>query len=122
MRSIKLVNMLHILSLLLIRQTSGGSRKWKYDIFTCAPLPTSIMLYAVCKMICFDCISSLITSLSGSIGIPYNPPYAVLVGLKFDLGVLQGVWRGVVGGRGGEGVLVAVPVSLASRDPLPMGR
>ena len=25
------------------------------------------------------------------------------------LGVLQGVWRGVVGGRGGEGVLVAVP-------------
>ena len=25
------------------------------------------------------------------------------------LGVLQGVWRGMVGGRGGEGVLVAVP-------------
>jgi len=49
------------------------------------------------------------TILSGSVGIPYDPPYAVLVGLKFDLGVLQGVWRGMVGGRGGEGVLVAVP-------------
>ena len=68
-------------------------------------------------MICTICAGEFSTSESAKLNFEYFFFYFGR-GIFTDpfqffqyLGVLQGVWRGVVGGRGGERVLVAVPAN-----------